>query len=94
MYKKVTKNLLQESYVSDTEKSALNAAINDPVLLKNALSEIFDSTIKKEINKIIVSHAESVFISTAISQNGRFRCDCSINNKLKINQRIGNEMWV
>ncbi len=84
MYKKVTKNLLQESYVSDTEKSALNAAINDPVLLKNALSEIFDSTIKKEINKIIVSHAESVFISTAISQNGRLDAIAVLTINLKL----------
>lgn len=84
MYKKVTKNLLEEAYISDTEKSALEASINDPMLLKNALSEIFDSTIKKEINKIIISHAESVFISTAISQNGRLDAIAVLTINLKL----------
>lgn len=84
MYKKVTKNLLQEDYISETEKSALTAAINDPLLLKKALSDIFDSTIKKEINKIIVTHAESVFISTAISQNGRLDAIAVLTINLKL----------
>ncbi len=84
MYKKVTKNLLLEEYISETEKSALTAAINDPLLLKKALSDIFDSTIKKEINKIIITHAESVFISTAISQNGRLDAIAVLTINLKL----------
>lgn len=71
MYKKVTKNLLKEDYIPETERSALEKSIDDPNLLKETLSSVFDNTIKKELNKIIVGHAETVFISTAISQNGR-----------------------
>lgn len=70
MYKKVTKNLLKEDYIPETERSALEKSIDDPNLLKETLSSVFDNTIKKELNKIIVGHAETVFISTAISQNG------------------------
>ena len=71
MYKKVSKNLLTEDFVSDKEKEALQLSLDNPLVLKENLSGVFDKTIKKELNKIIISHAESVFMSTAISQNGR-----------------------
>jgi uncharacterized membrane protein len=71
MYKKVTKNLLKEDYIKDEEKVLLERSINDPLQLKKSLSEVFDNTIKKELNKMIVQHAETVYLSTAISQNGR-----------------------
>jgi uncharacterized membrane protein YcjF (UPF0283 family) len=71
MYKKVTKNLLMEEFLKDEEKSALEKSLSDPVILKENLSTVFDKTIKKELNKVIIDHAESVFMSTAISQNGR-----------------------
>ncbi len=71
MYKRVSKNLLEAEYLSDEEKQAIKYSLSDPVTLKANLSEIFDKTIKKELNKIIVTHAESVFLTTAISQNGK-----------------------
>ena len=71
MYKKVSKNIIDDDFLSEEEDTALQAAINDPVELKKELSHIFDTKIKKELNKIIISHAESVFMSTAISQNGK-----------------------
>jgi len=71
MYKKVSKNLLTEDFVSDKEKEALQLSLDNPLVLKKNLSEVFDKTIKKELNKVIISHAEAVFMSTAISQNGR-----------------------
>lgn len=71
MYRRVAKNIMDEPYLSDNEREALKASINDPIQLKATLSQVFDQTIKKELNKTIVKHAESVFLSTAISQNGR-----------------------
>lgn len=71
MYKKVSKNLLQEDYLQDEEKAVIENALSNPLELKQTLSQVFDKTIKKELNKVIVSHAESVFMTTAISQNGR-----------------------
>ena len=71
MYRKVAKNLLGEDFVSDADKQALNDAFGDAMALKKNLSRVFDETIKKELNKMIVDHAETVFLSTAISQNGR-----------------------
>ncbi len=71
MYKKVASNLLLDSFLSSEEKEAIQSSLNDAMMLKATLSKVFDDTIKKELNKIIVSHAETVFLSTAISQNGR-----------------------
>lgn len=71
MYKKVTKNLLLEDFLSEEEKNGLEMSLSNPLVLKENLSKVFDTTIKKEINKIIITHAESVFLTTAISQNGR-----------------------
>lgn len=71
MYKKVTKNIIDDDFLSEEEDTALKTALADPVELKKELSHIFDTKIKKELNKIIITHAESVFMSTAISQNGK-----------------------
>lgn len=71
MYKKVSKNLLTEEYLSEEEKELINSNLLIPSGLKTELSKIFDTTIKKELNKIIVSNAETIFLTTAISQNGR-----------------------
>jgi hypothetical protein len=71
MYKRVAKNIADQGYLSENQKEAVENSLSDPLLLKQTLSNIFDETIKKEVNKVIVSHAEMVFLSTAISQNGR-----------------------
>lgn len=71
MYKRVAKNIADQGYLSENQKEAIENSLADPMLLKQTLSNIFDETIKKEVNKVIVSHAEMVFLSTAISQNGR-----------------------
>ncbi len=71
MYRKVAKNLVLEDYLSDQEKVSIRDSLDDAVQLKQSLGVVFDQTIKKELNKIIIKHAETVFLSTAISQNGR-----------------------
>lgn len=84
MYKKVSKNLIKEDYLSEEEKEALEKSMNDPLILKENLSSVFDKTIKKELNKVIVTHAESVFLSTAISQNGRLDAIAVLTINLKL----------
>jgi hypothetical protein len=71
MYKKVAKNIAKETYLSDVEQESIEDSLSDPMQLKQSLSVVFDQTIKKELNKIIIRNAETVFLSTAISQNGR-----------------------
>lgn len=71
MYKKVAKNLETVDYLTEEQKTSIHDSLSDPLELKVVLSKVFDDSIKKELNKIIVRHAETVFLSTAISQNGR-----------------------
>jgi uncharacterized membrane protein len=71
MYRKVSRNLLKEDYIGTEEKEMIESSMTDPLALKKALSHTFDKTIKKELNKMIVEHAETVYLSTAISQNGK-----------------------
>ena len=70
-YKRVSKNLLDRDEISQTEKEKLKEAIDDPEALQKVLNEIYSSTMKKKMNKVIMRHAKTVLISTAISQNGR-----------------------
>jgi len=84
MYKKVSKNLLKEDYLSDEEKQSLEESMDDPLALKAALSQIFDQTIKKTLNKMIIEHAETVYLSTAISQNGRLDSIAVITINLRL----------
>lgn len=90
MYRHVAQNLLEESYLSVEQKKAITESLGNPVALKTVLSTVFDETIKKELNKVIVSHAESVFLSTAISQNGRL----DLIAVLVINLRLIKELVV
>jgi len=71
MYRQVAKNISQEDFLTENEKTAIQSSIGDALELKQTLGIVFDQTIKKELNQIIIKHAEAVFLSTAISQNGR-----------------------
>ncbi|MGN1295885.1 MAG: YcjF family protein [Bacilli bacterium] len=71
-YKKVAKNIIANDMVNGEEASELMNAMKDKEKLRVQINEVFDKTIKKDINKIIVNNAKTVMISTAISQNGRF----------------------
>ena len=84
MYKKVAKNLMNESYIKEEEKILLEQSLDDPLTLKKTLSDVFDSSIKKELNHMIIQHAETVYLSTAISQNGRLDSIAVITINLKM----------
>ena len=71
VYKKISQNLIKNNYVTDEDKVLLQEATTVPEI-REKLVQVFNSTIKKEINKIIVNNAKTVLISTAICQNGRF----------------------
>ena len=71
-YKKVAKNIISNDMVKGEEEAALMSAMKDKEKLRVQINEVFEKTIKKDINKIIVNNAKTVMVSTAISQNGRF----------------------
>lgn len=70
-YKKVAKNLIKNDDISEREKEQLKKSMNDSDELLQTLQSLYNSTIKKKVNKVIFRHAKTVIISTAISQNGR-----------------------
>lgn len=70
-YKKVAKNLMSNDDISQREKEELKKAIKDPEELLSALQNLYNTTIKKKVNKVIFKHTKTVIITTAVSQNGR-----------------------
>ncbi|CCV65931.1 conserved hypothetical protein (UPF0283) [Paracholeplasma brassicae] len=70
-YKKVASNLMSRDDISQKEKEKLKNAMSEPEELQKTLNEIYNSTMKKLMNRVILKNAKTVLISTAISQNGR-----------------------
>lgn len=71
VYKKVARRLMATDNFPQEEADKLTVAMTDAATLKKALSETFNTHIKKEMNKVIKRNAKTVMVSTAISQNGR-----------------------
>src|SRR5690554_4342370 len=70
-YKKVAKNLMKNDDISQREKEDLKKAIKDPEELLISLQHLYNTTIKKKVNKVIFKHTKTVIITTAVSQIGR-----------------------
>lgn len=70
-YKKVANNLIARDDISQKEKDKLKETMGNAEALQSTLNEIYNSTMKKMMNKVIMKNAKTVLISTAISQNGR-----------------------
>lgn len=87
-YKKVAKTLIKNEDISQKEIKELKASIHDAMLLQIKLNEIFNSTLKKKINKLIFAHAKTVFISTAVSQNGRLDLIASLVVNVRLIKEI------
>ena len=68
LYKKVANNIVKNNELSDENKLLLTEYKNVNELKLN-LQVVFDKEVKKQLNKIIISRAKTVMISTAISQN-------------------------
>lgn len=71
VYKKVAKRLIATEGFPQEEADKLLEALSDSNKLKVALTDTFNTHIKKEMNKVIKRNAKTVMVSTAISQNGR-----------------------
>ncbi|MBU1141568.1 MAG: YcjF family protein [Firmicutes bacterium] len=71
VYKRVAKRLIALDTFPPEEEKKLLAAMGSSILLREALTQTFNTHIKKEMNQVIRRNAKTVMISTAISQNGR-----------------------
>lgn len=93
IYKKWAKNIVKYNDLPEKDLVLLEDSFNDKEKLTESLNYVLDSSIKKEINKIILKNAKTVFISTAISQNGKLDMLTVLTVNLKmikeIVQRVG-----
>ena len=71
IYKKVAKNIVKNNDLPEEEKILLlDYKANDELLVN--LNAVFQSSVKKQLNKININNAKIVMISTAICQSARF----------------------
>lgn len=71
IYKKVAKNIVKENNLPNDQVLLLTKYKTNDELLIN-LQFVFENSVKKDLNKIIISNAKTVLISTAICQSARF----------------------
>lgn len=68
LYKKVAKNIIKNNDLDEENKKLLTCYHNIDELKIN-LQVVFENSIKKSLNDVIIKNAKIVMISTAISQN-------------------------
>lgn len=88
VYKKWAKAIVKYNDLPDKDLDLLEDGLKTKENLREALNTVLDSSIKKEINKIIIQNAKTVFISTAISQNGRLDMLTVLSVNLKMIKEI------
>lgn len=71
VYKKVANRLLEQDILPDEVKANIKKSKGDHEQLSLALNQALNKHVKKEMNKVIRRNAQTVMVSTAISQNGR-----------------------
>ena len=93
VYKKWAKAIVKYNELPEKDLLILEEGIKDKNKLKDTLNSVLETSVKKEINKIILKNAKTAFISTAISQNGKLDMltVLSVNIKMikEIVQRAG-----
>lgn len=71
MAKNTVKNPLLKDHPEQIEKLKIALETKDDNILKDALNDVYNTTIKKEMNKIIIRNAKTMMVSTAVCQNGK-----------------------
>lgn len=69
--KNTLKNELLKDKQEQQDKIRMALDSKDDEVLRNILNDVYNSTIKKEMNKIIIKNAKTMMVSTAISQNSK-----------------------
>ena len=87
VYKKISKNLIDNNYISEEDKLALQST-ETIAEIREELTRVFNTTIKKDINRIIARNAKTVLISTAICQNGKLDMITVLTMNIKMIKEI------
>lgn len=88
LYKDAAKTLLTNENLTDDDKELIRNSMKDKEELKQALTKIFNTTIKDQMNKLIIKNSETVLVSTALSQNGNLDMMSVIAINLKMIKEI------
>lgn len=91
VYKKVAKTLIKNQTLEEEDIKKLKSDLSDKEDLKETITKIYDSSMKKQINKIILKNAKTAFISTAISQNGKLDMITVLSVNIKMIKEIVNK---
>ena len=83
IYKKVAKNIVANNNLPQEQRLMLTSYKNPEELVFN-INYVFENTIKKEMNSIILKNAKTVMISTAITQSSRYDMMTSFAVNLKM----------
>lgn len=70
IYKDAAQVLLKNNTLTDEDKTLLKDHMHHHDELRDSLQTVFETTLKKEMNEVIVKNAKSVLVTTALSQNG------------------------
>ena len=87
-YKKIARNLIKNGELKDEEMAKLKYAIIRGSDLKDVLTDLFETSIKLDINKIIVDDAQKVMIITGISQSNKMDFITMISINFKMIKRL------
>jgi uncharacterized membrane protein YcjF (UPF0283 family) len=88
MYKKAANELIRKGTITDEDKELLQATMNQHDQLRESLIQIFDTTIKSNIEEVIIRNGKSVLITTALSQNGNLDMLSVLSINLKMIKEI------
>lgn len=91
IYKRIAKNILSSNMLDEIDKNKLKHAINRKETLNDELTRVYNKTIKKKLDKIVMRNAKTVMISTAISQNGRLDLFTVLAINLKMIKELVNK---
>lgn len=87
-YRNAAKNLLKMDTISDTDRTLLHTTLNNQEALPNSLKTVYHGTIRKQVDDIIIKHAKTVLMTTAISQNGNLDMFSVIITNIKMIKAI------
>jgi len=88
IYKNAAKVLIKNDNITLEDKELLKSNLKNKEDLKESLTTVFNTTIKKEINEIIIKNSKTVLVSTALSQNGNLDMLSVIAINLKMIKEI------
>lgn len=88
IYKEAAKVLVKNDNLPEEDREAISQSIGNKEELKESLTKVFDTTIKKEINTLIIQNSKTVMVSTALSQNGNLDMLSVIAINLKMIKEI------